>query len=390
MAQAALAGLARLRATSFAPARQRGIVRRMAAFAMDVRKASFLPFVAVALGIGIFILDTVSPLQFAVAVLYVVVVLVAATSYRRRVVLTTSGACIGLTVLSYAIVHGFQIAGTAPLRSVMSLVAIGITTCLSLKNLSITERLKETECQRTNLARYFSPQRVKQLLEIDKPFWVARHQPAAVLFVDMVGSTAYFSRLMPDAVIDILRDLLALLSASVFAHNGTIDKFLGDGLMAVFGAPEPSAVDATNAARCALDIQRSIDRWNERCGRTGDAAIRVAVGIHHGDVIQGDVGSEKHLELTVVGAAVNIARRTEAYCRSLEAGVLVTRALVDSLYAEGSDNLAAAFCDEGHHTLRGLSEAVHLYSMRRRLDYDYPASAKCHLPASKRVGPRAQ
>ena len=221
------------------------------------------------------------------------------------------------------------------------------------------------------MARYFSPQRVEQLLEIDTPLSVARHQPAAVSFVDMVGSTAHFSQMAPDAVIDILRDLLALLSASVFAHNGTIDKFLGDGLMAVFGAPEPSAVGATNAARCALDIQQSMDRWNERCDRTGDAAVRVAVGIHHGDVIQGDVGSEKHLELTVVGNTVNISCRVEAYCRSLEAGVLVTRAFVDSLYAEGSDNLAAAFCDEGHHTLRGLSEPVHLYSMRRPLDHEY-------------------
>jgi class 3 adenylate cyclase len=343
----------------------------MAAFAMDVRKASFLPFVAVALGIGIFIFDTVSPLQFAVAVLYVVVVLVAATSYQRRVVLMTSGACVGLAVLSYAIVHGFKIDGTAPLRSVMSLVAIGITTFLSLKNLSVTERLKETERQRTNLARYFSPQRVEQLLEIDTPLSVARHQPAAVLFVDMVGSTAHFSRMAPDAVIDILRDLLALLSASVFAHNGTIDKFLGDGLMAVFGPPEPSAVDATNAARCALDIQQSIDRWNERCQRTGGAAIRVAVGIHYGDVVQGDVGSDDHLELTVVGDTVNIASRVEGYCRSLDAAILVTRAVVDSLYAEGSDDLAAGFRDEGHHTLRGLSEPIHLYSMRRSLDHEH-------------------
>ena len=341
----------------------------MAALAVDMRKASLLPFVAVALGLGIFIFDTFSPLQFAVAVLYVVAVLIAATSYQPRLVLMTSGACVGLTVLSYWIVHGFNLVGTAPLRSAMSLVAIGITTFLSLRNLSTTERLKETERQRTNLARFFSPQRVEQLLEIDRPLSVARHQRAAVLFVDMVGSTAYFSKMMPDAVIDTLRDLHALLSASVFAHNGTIDKFLGDGLMAVFGAPVPSATDATNAARCALDIQQSIDRWNERCDRAGDSAIRVAVGIHHGDVVQGDVGSEKHLELTVVGDTVNTAKRVEVYSRSLEAAVLVTLAFVDSLYAEGSDNLAAAFCDEGHHTLRGYSEPVHLYSVRRPPDH---------------------
>jgi adenylate cyclase len=337
----------------------------MAALAADTREASFLPFLVVALGAAIFIFDTVSPLQFAVAVLYVVVVLIAATSYRRRVVLMTAGACLGLTILSYVVVHGFKIVGTAPLRCVMSLMAIGITTFLLLRNLSVTEHLKETERQRTNLARFFSPQRVEQLLAIDTPLSVARHQPAAVLFVDMIGSTAYFSRIAPDAVIEVLRDLHGLLSAAVFAHNGTIDKFLGDGLMAVFGAPEPSAVDATNAARCAFDIQQSLERWNERCERTGDAAIRVAVGIHYGDVVQGDIGSDRQLELTVIGNTVNIASRVEAYCRSLDASILATDSVVDALRAEGSDEVAARFRDEGPHALRGLSEPIHLYGVRR-------------------------
>jgi class 3 adenylate cyclase len=322
-------------------------------------------YLAGALAIGVFIFDSVSRLEFAVAVLYVVVVLIVATSYQPRLVLATAGACMALTILSYPLAHGLKIVGTAPLRSMVSLVAIGITTFLSLKILSVTERLKETERQRTNLARFFSPQRVEQLLEIDTPLSVARRQPAAVLFVDMIGSTAYFSRMAPDAVIEITRDLLALLSASVFAHNGTIDKFLGDGLMAVFGVPVPSAADATNAACCALDMQHSVDRRNERCDRTGDAAIRVAVGIHYGDVVQGDVGSDKHLELAVVGDTVNIASRVEACCRSLEAAVLVTGAFVDSLHAEGSEKLAETFADQGHHVLRGFAEPIHLYGVRR-------------------------
>src|SRR5207248_5251882 len=134
---------------------------------------------------------------------------------------------------------------------------------------------------------------------------------------DMIGFTAYCSRMAPHDVIARLRGLLALLSESVFAHNGAIDKFLGDGLMAVFGLPIPSRLDATNAARCALDIQQSMDRWNERYQRyqrSGAVAIRVAVGVHYGDVVQGDIGSDKRLELTVLGDTVNVARRVEAYC----------------------------------------------------------------------------
>jgi class 3 adenylate cyclase len=225
--------------------------------------------------------------------------------------------------------------------------------------------LRETERQRANLARFFSPQRVEQLVAIDTPLSVARYQPAAVLFVDMIGFTAYCSRTPPDAVITMLRDLLALLSASVFSYNGTIDKFLGDGLMAVFGTPTPSPVEATNAARCALGIQHAIERWNERCCRSGDVAIRVAVGIHYGDVVQGDIGSEKQLELTVLGDTVNIASRVEAYCRSLDAAVLVTGALVDRLHAEGSADLAETFADQGHHILRGRAAPIHLYGVKR-------------------------
>jgi len=168
-----------------------------------------------------------------------------------------------------------------------------------------------------------------------------------------------------DAVIAMLRNLLALLSTSVFSHEGTIDKFLGDGLLAVFGAPMSSPGDATNAARCALDMLHTVDRWNEHDHRSGDAAIQVAVGIHYGDVVQGDIGSDKQLELTVLGDTVNIASRVEGYCRSLDAAVLVSKALVDALHSEGSDDLATRFADQGRHMLRGRAEPVHLYGLKR-------------------------
>jgi class 3 adenylate cyclase len=330
-----------------------------------MNRSPLLPFTAGTLAIGIFIFDTLSPLQFAVAVLYVVVVLIAGTYYQRRGVLSAAAACGVLTVLSFLLEHRFPLEGTAPLRAIVSLAAISITTFLALKNLAAIERLRETERQRANLARFFSPRLVDQLVGIDTPLSVARYQPAAVLFVDMIGFTAYCSRMTPEAVIALLRDLLALLSESVFAHDGTIDKFLGDGLMAVFGPPIPSPRDATNAARCALDIQRRIGRWNERGHRSGDAAIRVAVGIHYGDVVQGDIGSDQRLELTVVGNTVNVASRVEAHCRTLDAAVLVSDAFIAALHAEDGDDLAERFTDQGHHILRGRAEPIRLYGVRR-------------------------
>src|SRR3954454_11796414 len=93
------------------------------------RRFPVLPVAAAALAIGIFIFDTLSPLQFAVAVLYIVVVFMAATFYERRGVVLAAGACSFLTVVSYLLAHGFALEGTAPDRSLVSLAAIGITTC---------------------------------------------------------------------------------------------------------------------------------------------------------------------------------------------------------------------------------------------------------------------
>ena len=329
------------------------------------QRSSLLRLLVFTLAVGIFVVDTLSPLQFAVAVLYAVVVLIAATYLGRRGVLIAATGCVALTLLSLVLVHGLGFRDTAPIRAVVSLAAIGITTSLVMKNLSANERLRETERQRANLARFFPPQLVDELVKIDTPLSLTRYQPAAVLFVDMIGFTAYCLKMTPEEVIALLRDLLALLSKCVFSQHGTVDKFLGDGLMAVFGPPLPGPADATNAARCALEILRSIDSWNARCHRSGDGAIRVAVGIHYGPIVQGDIGSDKRLELTVVGDTVNIASRVEAYCRTLDAAMLVTASFVDALYVEGSDNLAKMFADLGHHMLRGRTEPIRLHGVTR-------------------------
>jgi class 3 adenylate cyclase len=313
----------------------------------------------------IFIVDTFSSLQFAVASLYVIVILLAAADLNRRGVMIAAFVCCFLTLIGHFLMHGFDLNVDALLRSAVSLISIVIGTTLVINNLLANERLKETERQRANLARFFSPKIVDQLIGVDTPLSIARYETAAVMFVDMIGSTAYSSGKTPDVVIGMLRELLALLSESVFANNGTIDKFLGDGLMAVFGPPLKSPLDATNAASCALHILDSLHRWNEERGRSGEMEVRVAIGIHYGDVVQGDVGNNQRLELTVVGDTVNIASRVESYCRTLDAALLVTGEFVDALVAEGGIQLGRIFADEGMHVLRGRVEPIRLYSLKR-------------------------
>ena len=320
--------------------------------------------VAAALAIGIFLIDTLTSLHFAVASLYVIVVLIAAHDLHRRAIVIAGVTCTLLTVLSYLLMHGLEEDGAAPLRFVVSLVSILIATILVLRNVSANLRVKEVERERANLARFFSPKIIDQLVDIHTPFSFARRQSAAVLFADMIGFTAYSSGKPPDLVIGMLRDLLQLLSEAVFSNDGSVDKYLGDGVMAFFGPPLTSRRDATNAALCALKIVNSIECRNQRRIRCKEDAVRIAVGIHYGEVVQGDVGSEKRLELTLVGDTVNIASRVEAYCRILDAPVLVTGEFVEALAAEGSLNLAKVFIDEGFHILRGCREPIRLFSVK--------------------------
>jgi adenylate cyclase len=331
---------------------------------MGVFRGSSFPF-AVGLAGCIFLVDTLSSLQFAVASLYAVVILIVAHDLGRKGVILTGTACALLTVLGYLLMHGLAADTTAPLRSVVSLAAISTTTFLVLRTISANQRVKTAERQRANLTRFFSPSIVDQLVDIQVPFSFARCQPAAVLFADMVGFTAHSSDKSPDLVIGMLRDLLRLLSEAVFSHHGSIDKFLGDGLMAFFGPPLPSTQDVTNAAACALEIVRSVELWNQRRACTNGEAVRIAIGIHYGKVLQGDVGTEKRLELTLIGDTVNVASRVEAYCRSLNASVLVTGEFMQALIEEGSADLAKAFTDEGLHVLRGRKEPIHLFGVIR-------------------------
>lgn len=322
--------------------------------------------VAAAIAAGIFLIDTLTSLHFAVASLYVIVVLIAAHDLHRRGIVITGVTCAFLTVMSYVLMHGFVVDGAAPLRFVVSLVSILVATFLVLRNVSADLRVKEVERERANLARFFSPKIVDQLVGIHTPFSFARRQPATVLFADMIGFTAYSSGKPPDVVISMLRDLLHHLSEAVFSNHGSVDKYLGDGLMAFFGPPLAGLRDATNAAACALEIVQSIECWNEQHTRRNEDAVRIAIGIHYGEVVQGNVGSEKRLELTLVGDTVNIASRVEAYCRTLHASVLVTGEFVEVLLAEGSRELAKAFVDEGFHVLRGCKEPIRLFSVRRK------------------------
>ncbi|KIC09395.1 guanylate cyclase [Leisingera sp. ANG-M1] len=210
------------------------------------------------------------------------------------------------------------------------------------------------ERERANLSRYFSPNVVDQLSQNDEPLKQVRSENVAVLFIDIVGFTRLSAEQDPHDVIDLLREFHGRMEREVFRHHGTLDKYLGDGLMATFGTPVAGEQDATNALACAQAMQASLAKWNTERARRGLPEIRAGIGIHYGEALLGDIGANR-LEYAVLGMAVNIASRLEKLTRPLQTRIAVSEALADQVRAEraGTDLLEGAARQPGQE-VRGL------------------------------------
>jgi adenylate cyclase len=150
-----------------------------------------------------------------------------------------------------------------------------------------------------------------------------------VLFCDIRDFTRLSGTLDAREIVDLLNDVLARLVDVVFEHGGTLDKFLGDGLMAVFGAPLSSGRDEEMAVRAAVRMQEEVDRFNGERKARDLAPIRVGIGVHSGDVVAGSIGSLRRLEYTVIGRTVNLASRIEQLNKQLHTDILISAATYD-------------------------------------------------------------
>ncbi len=221
-------------------------------------------------------------------------------------------------------------------------------------------RQAEVARQRGNLARYVAPNMVDKLAAIDRPFGDDRQISATVVFADIKGFTAMAERLRPADVMRLLRSFHSLMAEQVFAHGGTLDKFIGDGLMATFGTPEPREDDARRALACALAMQERIRDLNAIRRRDGFPDIEVGIGLHHGPVVMGEIGSATRLEFAVIGDTVNVASRIENLTHEWGRSLLVTGSVVARVRLEEGD-VSRLRC-LGEHVLRGRSEAIEIWT----------------------------
>lgn len=208
-----------------------------------------------------------------------------------------------------------------------------------------------------NLSRYL-PRPVAALVAAEgtAALGAGRMQPAAVLFADIVGFTKLSSRLAPEAVGLLLTEIRNLQRRAIEDAGGFVDKFMGDGVMAVFGVPRPGGNDALNAIRAAEAMQEALARWNADRSARGEAPIALGIGVHHGPVFAGAIGDAERLEFATLGDTVNVAQRVEELTRSVGATLLVSEA---ALAAAGTDR--ARWRALPPRTLRGRDGAVVVY-----------------------------
>jgi adenylate cyclase len=219
------------------------------------------------------------------------------------------------------------------------------------------------ERARANLARYVSSNLIEDLAAVDEPFGPVRTQDVAVLFVDLVGFTGMCESMKPEAVVAMLRGFHGRMADCVFEHGGTLDKFIGDSVMATFGTPRPSPGDAANALACARAMLARMERWNSEREAYGDLPLRIGIGLHFGPVVLGDIGDERRLEFAVLGDTVNTASRLEALTRSLGTPLAASQALVDQVLAHTGVQAIAGMRRHEPMAVRGRMEAVDIWTL---------------------------
>ena len=261
------------------------------------------------------------PATFALA-LYVLFVIFAGLSIdTRQIALVAAVGAVFAACLQYQV--------GAPVEVIVMcilLIVIAAFTCAyaSGRAVALVRDVTAEHQRRERLGRYFSPEVAALLAERSDDEPTSETREVTVLFSDLRDFTALSERLSGVEVVALLNQYHEHMVETVFAHGGTLDKYLGDGLMAYFGAPLAQPDHAERAVRCALAMQDRLAELNRTRAASGASPLRMGIGVHSGTVVLGSVGARRRREYTVIGDTVNVAARTEELTKSLGLAILVS------------------------------------------------------------------
>lgn len=195
---------------------------------------------------------------------------------------------------------------------------------VAIENAKMAEQMKKEETVRTNLARYLSPQIVDQIIQKDvKVNLGGDRKVVTVLFSDIRNFTTITETRPPDQLVQILNDYFTEMAGIIFENQGSLDKYIGDAIVAVFGSLIPLENSAAHAVTAAIEMMKRLPSLNEQWMKNYGFTINIGIGINTGEVFLGNIGSPERMEFTVIGDTVNVASRFSGLAKPGQ--ILMTR-----------------------------------------------------------------
>lgn len=218
--------------------------------------------------------------------------------------------------------------------------------------------LKERQALKSSFSRYVSQYVMDEILS-EKPNLnlQGERKKITVLFSDIRHFTQISENMSPENVVSLLNEYFEVMLKIIFKHHGTIDKFMGDGIMVEFGAPLPDNEQEIHAVKCGLEMLEALKKLNEKFEREDRPKLNIGIGIHTGYAIMGNIGSETRMEYTAIGDCVNVASRLEQATKSYNHPMLVSEDIFNALNNKFSGKLI------GSISLPGRSKEITVYAI---------------------------
>lgn len=236
---------------------------------------------------------------------------------------------------------------------------------ISIENAKLYEERRRREHLKSALERYVSKQIAERIISNDATGdirFVPEKREVTVVFSDIRGFTTLAERLSPEDMVEILNRYFTKMIDVIFHYGGTLDKFMGDSIMALFGAPESSGEDAVHAVQAAIDMQATAKLFNEEQAALGKPQITVGIGINTGPVVVGNIGSDQRMEYSAIGDDVNLASRLQGIARGWQ--ILISKATYDKVKKHVKTNRLEPI------TVKGKTKPVEIYEIL----YESPVS----------------
>lgn len=242
------------------------------------------------------------------------------------------------------------------LRPTEILAAIVLAYLLETVFLYLTEEARAKHARR-HFGRYVGPKVLEEVLDSSHVQLGGELRHVAIMFTDIQGFTSLSETLPPDIAVKLLNLYLTKMVDLIFKYDGTLDKFMGDGIMAYFGAPTKLPNPEYQAVMCGVEMQQVLRDWHPAWGEHELPNLRKRIGIHSGEVIVGEVGSASQVGYTLIGDAVNVAARLEPLNKNFDTKIMISEAVRERL----PDSIAVEY--RGELEIRGRKETIRAYSV---------------------------